>query len=373
MNERLTFYDCSRLSSWWMAQTIPFCTIGYLACLSFFPAQSSTIGAYMCLALAFFFLSIVLYLRLRKGLLDTAEDFAQHFPRFLSLGWLKAVLTFLGIVAVILVLLGVGEGRQILVLTMSANIVFYHLAFWKNIAVEDEIPARKPRQGSFDEFGPDVRSIEIKWTYSSITGELSGGKEMSVSVKLDAARHEEFINRNKMLFEKRSPPAAPPFHQWADLYAGEGLCPETNLLAVELYAYRDRYALSELQQIELFLAAVQSIPYSLDEESTGMPEYPRYPIETMADATGDCEDTAILLAALLLECGFEVALMVCSGTRDDVPDHMACGVKLAYDYHELEATEGYVYCETTANAYRIGEKPDDVTVRGIYPVELVEP
>ena len=48
-------------------------------------------------------------------------------------------------------------------------------------------------------------------------------------------------------------------------------------------------------------------------------EYPRYPIETLVDNEGDCEDTAILTASLLNLMGYDAVLL-------DVPEHMAVGI-----------------------------------------------
>ena len=55
------------------------------------------------------------------------------------------------------------------------------------------------------------------------------------------------------------------------------------------------------ETIENFVAFVQSIPYTSDILTNGIQEYPRYPVETIVDHGGDCEDRAILIAAVLYE------------------------------------------------------------------------
>ena len=51
-------------------------------------------------------------------------------------------------------------------------------------------------------------------------------------------------------------------------------------------------------------------------------EYPRYPLESLVDGIGDCEDTAILYASLVRTLG-EGAMMVAVDTNNDsVADHM---------------------------------------------------
>jgi hypothetical protein len=48
-------------------------------------------------------------------------------------------------------------------------------------------------------------------------------------------------------------------------------------------------------------------------------EYPKYPLETLVEKKGDCEDQSILAAALLAAMGYEVALLI-------LPIHVALGV-----------------------------------------------
>ena len=75
--------------------------------------------------------------------------------------------------------------------------------------------------------------------------------------------------------------------------------------------------LSDWQLVECVVAFVQTMKYKND----GTYEYPRYPIETLVEKGGDCEDTAILLEAILKELGFDCVLV--SPTK-----HMGVGSKL---------------------------------------------
>ena len=110
---------------------------------------------------------------------------------------------------------------------------------------------------------------------------------------------------------------------------------------------------SESENIMNVIAFVQALPYFKDDVSTPYDEYPRYPIETLVDNGGDCEDTAILTAALLREMGYGVVLVNPTG-------HMAVGVKCSScsgTYYTYEG-EKYYYLETTSNNRKIGEIPD---------------
>ncbi|HEX3012335.1 MAG TPA: transglutaminase-like domain-containing protein, partial [Syntrophomonadaceae bacterium] len=104
-------------------------------------------------------------------------------------------------------------------------------------------------------------------------------------------------------------------------------------------------------------AFVQSFPYVSDSISTPSDEYPRYPVETLLQKEGDCEDTAILTAVLLNELGYGSALLY-------LPDqgHMAVGIlgneNVEGSYYEKDG-QRYYYLETTAVGWHIGEIPDD--------------
>ena len=99
---------------------------------------------------------------------------------------------------------------------------------------------------------------------------------------------------------------------------------------------------------------VQSLPYTSDRVTTGYDEYPRYPLETLIDDGGDCEDTAILTVALLHEMGYGVVLI-------HLPGHMAVGIKgsdnLRGTSYEFQG-EKYYYLETTGKGWGIGDIPD---------------
>ncbi|MDV0444882.1 hypothetical protein MmiAt1_04280 [Methanimicrococcus sp. At1] len=113
---------------------------------------------------------------------------------------------------------------------------------------------------------------------------------------------------------------------------------------------------SEKEITENVIAFVQSISYTTDIETTGKEDYPRYPVETLVDGTGDCEDSVILAAAVLYELGYESILIL-------VPDHMALGVKdtgsYSGRYYEYEGSK-YYYIETTSQGHVIGTVPDSV-------------
>ena len=125
----------------------------------------------------------------------------------------------------------------------------------------------------------------------------------------------------------------------------------------------------DAQIINYVASFVQSLQYKTDSETNDSFEYPRYPIETLfyGNGGGDCEDKAIITAALLYSLGYDVALL-------RLPNHMAVGVKLTegaipnYDYY----IDDYYFLETTTQGKSCGfipseyrESTTDVT---IYPI-----
>ena len=117
-------------------------------------------------------------------------------------------------------------------------------------------------------------------------------------------------------------------------------------------------AKSDADRVGVALSYVQSLPYSYDSTSKGMTEYVRYPIETLVDGCGDCEDKSVLLAAILHEMNIGFVLLM-------TPDHMAVGVNceprrdtvgFVYDGKE------YYYAETTQDGFKIGQAPDNINL-----------
>ena len=116
-----------------------------------------------------------------------------------------------------------------------------------------------------------------------------------------------------------------------------------------------RYALTGKDQIELALSFVQSLPYAFDSDSKDTDEYVRYPVETLVDGCGDCEDKVALLVALLYEMDKDFVLLV-------LPEHMALGVhcdEVEAQRYLLFEGKRYYYMETTMPNWQIGQIPED--------------
>lgn len=116
--------------------------------------------------------------------------------------------------------------------------------------------------------------------------------------------------------------------------------------------------------VDFVLSFVQSLPYTLDDVTTGYDEFRRYAVETLIEGGGDCEDTTILVAAILRGLGEKTALIF-------TPGHIAIGVSgdftgSSLSYNGIE----YFYCETTGTGWTVGKLPASVgkTVEAIVPL-----
>lgn len=153
----------------------------------------------------------------------------------------------------------------------------------------------------------------------------------------------------RSLLEKYRAKARVDHTIWAQEYVTQGICGEVRLLAHKLLGMGKPYG--TLEEVAFVLSFVQqSMTYEREEN-----EYPRYPLESLADAVGDCEDYTILGAALLKLMGYDVAILF-------LPGHAALGVAGAEGIPGSAVSHRdslYYYCEMTGAGWQLGELPDD--------------
>lgn len=122
-------------------------------------------------------------------------------------------------------------------------------------------------------------------------------------------------------------------------------------LAEQLYSDAEKYGYTGYKLVEYLTAFVQKcFPYKLDPQKDI--EYPRYPVETIIDGHGDCEDKAALLTALLTTFGFDAVLV-------NPTEHMAVGI-YTEDYKKanfIYNNKGYLFIESTDTNIIIGVTP----------------
>jgi len=126
--------------------------------------------------------------------------------------------------------------------------------------------------------------------------------------------------------------------------------------------------LSNQERIGLALSFVQSLTYAADNATISLDEYPRYPVETLFEERGDCEDASLLLAAIMTNMGYDVALLV----FEDL-DHIGLGINFPVRYGNSWIYEGERYWYLDASGTRpVGWCPEEYaqTAAYVYPLAL---
>ena len=181
-------------------------------------------------------------------------------------------------------------------------------------------------------FVDEVRTYDLVWTYKGVR--YSIGVEMRYS---DVFRYTYGDPYGNVRISMTDQGYVSNYHTVDDPYLRG--------IAGTLVGYGQGMDRTELA--ELILSFVQSVTYITDEDSTGRSEYWKYPLETLWNGGGDCEDKAILYDTLMMVAGYDVAFVL-------FQDHAMSAVAVDADGHSLvsDGTE-YVFCETT-NDWDIG-------------------
>ena len=141
-------------------------------------------------------------------------------------------------------------------------------------------------------------------------------------------------------------------------------------LAQKLNDTTTQLGYNSYDSVSFVLAFVQSLPYTSDKVTSGYDEYPRFPIETLVDDGGDCEDTSILFASLTLLMGYGTVYI-------NPPNHYAVGILGndlggTYWIYPDGSNDTYYYSETTGNGFTIGQLPDEFKGQSAYIYSIDE-
>ncbi len=166
----------------------------------------------------------------------------------------------------------------------------------------------------------------------------------------------------------------------------------TRLLAMELNKISQNMNYDPLTELNFILAFIHSLKYDDDFKTTGFIDYYKFPLETLVDGSGDCEDLSILLATIAHIIGYDVILFVMNVTTvltDEKMGHVAVGVNIERsgpyseylrDYYIYDGRR-YYYMETTASEsrklmdgtihYYVGISPEETDYYQIENVKFV--
>lgn len=208
----------------------------------------------------------------------------------------------------------------------------------------------------------DIIPLVMWWYFRKNAGDLSA----------PAARYEVRVNASKTRYDQlRSEDHSVATVQDYSRFVRNGLTPEVTETSHQIRHISGTERLSTVAEINNVLAFAQRFRYAFDAEDKGVREYPKFPLETMVEDRGDCEDHAILAAACFTQLGYEVRLV--SLEYDSGPGHMALAVAGAEELPDAFALRDpasgrkFYYCEVTTDAssrdptalvFRMGEIPD---------------
>ena len=159
----------------------------------------------------------------------------------------------------------------------------------------------------------------------------------------------------------------PPTHNYSVYVTDPRDTAYTGELARKLQEEAQKRGFDEYDTLHFAASFVQKLPYALDIDTTGYDEYPRYPIETLVDEGGDCEDTSILLAKVLHTMGYDIVLV-------NLTSHIAIGVLEGRGFcgtYYRHNGKRYFYLETTGEAGRAGVVPSEYRSQPAYIYDIV--
>jgi hypothetical protein len=169
--------------------------------------------------------------------------------------------------------------------------------------------------------------------------------EWSMSLDIESSYADYYENR----FGRNPDFSSYVFEAYGDPYIDN--------LAEKFRRSQEEYDLSERELIDLSIGFVQSLKYTEDDVKSPFDQYTYYPLETLINQGGDCEDSSIFMARFLNALGYDNVLLKFT---DRAPRHMAVGVlgnDLRGSYYEYNGRE-YYYLETTGSGYQLGQVPD---------------
>ena len=136
-------------------------------------------------------------------------------------------------------------------------------------------------------------------------------------------------------------------------------------LAEKLNSIIVKEKFNEIEATNFILRFVQeNVQYELDNESKGCVEYWRFPLETLVERRGDCEDSSVLFSSIMESLDYNTILLFY--ILDNDIGHLAVGVNISSYYSDnfIEYKNSkYYYCETTSYGYNLGEIPSDINIK----------
>jgi len=194
----------------------------------------------------------------------------------------------------------------------------------------------------------DVYNISYQWTFEM--------RPYALSLEIPIERYQWYLTNSV----NRSP-------QMRGSYAMAAFVTAQDSVIIDLAASLQDLAMDkgfdEVTLAGFVLSFVQqNIRYANDNISKGVEEYWKYPVETLVEKQGDCEDSTLLYASLMRQLDIKTVLLFY--IVDEGIGHLAAGIALDDEitdgYFVTYKEDNYYYCETTSQGFTIGDKPSDI-------------
>ncbi|RLF59880.1 MAG: hypothetical protein DRN27_01340 [Thermoplasmata archaeon] len=191
------------------------------------------------------------------------------------------------------------------------------------------------------------QQINYDWSYK--------GKWHTISLNISTDKYNWYTQRDV----NRSPQHIGKNKMVSFVTENDEVIQDLTLKILEI-ANQNNYNNSET--INLILSFIQkNIDYKEDILSKNTEEYWKFPIETLVEKNGDCEDSSILFQSIIKNTDYDVIMLFY--IIDDETGHLASGVcideNINGDVIEYK-NKNYYYCETTSNGFVFGVKPEKI-------------
>lgn len=205
-------------------------------------------------------------------------------------------------------LVGIGGGAAILVLEgrlpypfwfLFAAIAIGFLDVFRGkgvVALPKEVLVPRYAPEPTPDVEPTGKKVEFVWEF------MRGNRELVRKTREFVLAESEYeAARGRERFPRR------PVREYVR-YVQEGFTPSVRRVAMSFREETVRERYSPMEEAMNVIGFARGIPYASDEESKSAEDYASFPIETLYERLGDCEDHAIVTAAVLHHLGHDVGL-----------------------------------------------------------------
>lgn len=228
------------------------------------------------------------------------------------------------------------------------------------------------KQSSVDSNSVKLSPLVYTWTFENKVYTLNPGKIPAFKNIYTPEKTLVILHRYKLkahpLFQREYPEIQGPMLQWMENTIKHYTKDTDNKEIISAFAsilkeIANKSGIRDDKKLAQFVISFcQYIPYKKDSPPfqflIEFDEYPKYPLETLLEKEGDCEDKSMLAAVLLRELGYKTALVL-------YPDHMAIGISLP----ETKVSNNSYYLTSDGRKYLYTEISKDWPI-GIIPDKL---